>query len=168
MNAANSSRLPSVQVLREHSEAVQPHLEYHFRVIALDRRVLFIGLLSLTSVRLCLRQQRRRPNVPPVALFVYSPVSPIDAGQTQVVFNASGSTDSDGTIASFTWDFGDTTAQQTTQAATVTHVFPKTSRCVDITYTVLLTVTDNKGGTNSASNTVTVTNLPAPGSVQCQ
>jgi PKD repeat protein len=137
-------------------------------VTRLDRGALFFGLLSLTSFVSACASNVETANVPPVAIFVYSPVSPINAGQTQVVFNASGSTDSDGSIASYTWDFGDTTAQQTTQAASITHVFPKTSRCVDITYTVLLTVTDNKGATNSASNTVTVTNLPAPGSLECQ
>lgn len=107
------------------------------------------------------------PNVPPVAQFVFNPVSPIFAGQTTVVFNAVGSTDPDGTITSYTWNFGDGTALETTQVAAVTHVFPKTSHCVDITYAVLLTVTDDKGTPNTASNTATVTNLPIPGSVQC-
>ena len=120
------------------------------------------------SAGACAGSAPAAPNVPPVASFVYSPVSPINAGQTQVVFNATGSTDSDGSIASYQWDFGDGTAGQTTATVTITHVFPKTSRCVDITYTVLLTVTDNKGATNTANNTVTVTNLPVPGSVACQ
>ena len=134
----------------------------------LRRIALVVALLPLTPFVSACASNVAAPNVPPTATFVYSPVSPIDAGQTQVVFNASGSTDSDGSIASYAWDFGDATAQHTTQVATITHVFPKTSRCVDITYAVLLTVTDNKGGTGSASNTVTVTNLPAPGSLQCQ
>ncbi len=101
-------------------------------------------------------------NVPPVAAFVYSPVSPIQAGQTQVAFNASQSADSDGTIVSYTWDFGDTTPQQTVTAPTIPHVFPvTTSTCVDITYTVLLTVTDNGGARGSTSNTIVVTQ-PCP------
>ncbi len=101
-------------------------------------------------------------NVPPVAAFVYSPVSPIQAGQTQVAFNGSQSADSDGTVVSYIWDFGDTTPQQTVATPTITHVFPvTTSTCVDITYTVLLTVTDNGGARGSTSNTIVVTQ-PCP------
>jgi len=107
------------------------------------------------------------PNVPPVAQFVFNPVSPIFAGQTQVLFNARGSSDADGNIVNYVWDFGDGTPQETTPNTAVTHVFPKISRCVDITYAVLLTVTDNKGATNTISNTATVTNLPPPASLQC-
>ncbi|PYQ04525.1 MAG: hypothetical protein DMF82_10430 [Acidobacteria bacterium] len=90
------------------------------------------------------------PNVPPVASFVYSPVSPINSGQTVVTFNASGSTDSDG------------------QVPTVTHVFPDTpATCLEIVYTVLLTVTDDKGAKASASQTARITELPPPTSIDC-
>ena len=47
------------------------------------------------------------PNIPPVASFIFSPVSPIVSGQSVVVFNASGSDDADGTVRSYTWEFGD-------------------------------------------------------------
>jgi len=108
------------------------------------------------------------PNVPPVASFVYSPVSPINAGQTVVVFNASGSTDPDGQIVSYTWNFGDGTPEETKSTATTTHVFPDTpASCLEIVYTVLLTVTDDKGGRSSASQTARVTELPAPTSAEC-
>jgi len=108
------------------------------------------------------------PNVPPVATFVYSPVSPIIAGQSAVVFNASGSSDSDGTITSYTWNFGDGTPEETRNTPTTTHVFPDTPAiCLEIVYTTLLTVTDDKGGKTAASQTVRVTELPAPGSSLC-
>ncbi len=108
------------------------------------------------------------PNVPPIASFVYSPVSPINAGQTVVTFNASGSTDSDGQIASYTWNFGDGTPEETHTTATATHVFPDTpATCLEIVYTVLLTVTDDKGARGSASQTARVTELPAPASAEC-
>lgn len=101
-------------------------------------------------------------NVAPTAAFVFSPVSPILAGQTQVAFNASQSVDRDGRIASYAWDFGDASAQQTTTSPTITHVFPvTTSTCVNVTYTVLLTVTDNAGARGSFSSTVVVTQ-PCP------
>src|SRR3972149_3912804 len=44
-------------------------------------------------------------NVPPVACFTYSPANP-RAGQT-ILFDASCSTDSDGQIVAYDWDFGD-------------------------------------------------------------
>jgi PKD repeat protein len=108
------------------------------------------------------------PNVPPLAAFVYSPVSPINSGQTVVTFNASGSTDSDGQIASYTWNFGDGTPEENRTTATTTHVFPDTpATCLEIVYTVLLTVTDDTGAKASASQTARVTELPPPTSIDC-
>ena len=109
------------------------------------------------------------PNVPPVASFIYTPVSPINAGQTPVTFNASASRDADGRIGSYIWNFGDGTPEETGGSPVATHVFPDTAaRCLEITYTVLLTVVDDKGDRGSASQTVKVTELPVPGSVDCR
>jgi trimeric autotransporter adhesin len=109
------------------------------------------------------------PNVPPTASFVFSPVSPINAGGTQVTFNASGSRDSDGRVAAYTWNFGDGTAEETREGPVIAHVFPDTgARCVEIVYTVLLTVRDEGGDHGSASQTARVTELPAPGSNECR
>jgi len=108
------------------------------------------------------------PNVPPIASFVYSPVSPINSGQTVVTFIASGSTDADGQIVSYTWNFGDGSPEETRTTPTITHLFPDTpATCLEIVYTVLLTVTDDKGAKSSASQTARVTELPAPTSVEC-
>ena len=108
------------------------------------------------------------PNVPPIASFVYSPVSPINAGQTVVTFNASGSTDSDGQVVSYTWNFGDGSPEETHNTPTVTHVFPDTpATCLEIVYTVLLTIADDKGAKASASQTARVTELPPPTSFEC-
>ena len=108
------------------------------------------------------------PNVPPTASFVYSPVSPINSGQTVVTFIASGSTDADGQIASYTWNFGDGSPEETRTTPTVTHLFPDTpATCLEIVYTVLLTVTDDDGGKASASQTARVTELPPPTSIDC-
>jgi large repetitive protein len=108
------------------------------------------------------------PNVPPIASFVYSPVSPINSGQTVVTFIASGSTDADGQIASYTWNFGDGTPEETRTTPTATHLFPDTpATCLEIVYTVLLTVTDDEGAKASASQTARVTELPPPTSIDC-
>ena len=109
------------------------------------------------------------PNVPPTASFVYSPVSPINAGQTAVSFNASGSRDSDGRVVGYTWNLGDGTSEESRESPVITHVFPDTpARCLEIVYTVLLTVRDEAGDRASASLTARVTELPVPGSNECR
>lgn len=126
-------------------------------------------LFCLASLALAFSACEELPNVPPQASFIYSPVSPIYAGQTVVVFNASASRDSDGSISSYVWNFGDGTAEQTLNSPTATHVFPDTpARCVEVTYTVLLTVLDNQDERSSANQTVKVIELPAPNSDACR
>ncbi len=61
------------------------------------------------------------------------------------------STDSDGTIASWAWNFGD--------GGTSTQQNPSHTYVVGGTYTVTLTVTDNGGATNTVAKTVTVSAL---------
>jgi PKD repeat protein len=127
-----------------------------------------LAVLALLGLGAC-EKLPEIPNVPPVATFVYSPVSPINSGQTTVVFNASGSTDSDGQIATYTWNFGDGTPEESRSTPTATHVFPDTpATCLEIVYTVLLTVTDDKGGRGSASQTARVTEQPPPTSTACR
>ncbi|EAR26059.1 hypothetical protein A20C1_09269 [marine actinobacterium PHSC20C1] len=67
-------------------------------------------------------------------------------------FNGSTSSDPDGTISSYAWNFGD---GQSGTGATATHDYATGGN-----YTVILTVTDNQGGTGSLSRQITVT---APG-----
>jgi chitodextrinase len=110
---------------------------------------------QVTSVAVPLT--RLPTNQPPIATFVFSPASPA-VGQA-VTFDARGSRDSDGTIVSFAWDFGNGT---TGSGDTVTHTFSD-----GMSYVVRLTVTDNSGATNSASRSVSVTSvLPPLGSLR--
>jgi hypothetical protein len=97
------------------------------------------------------------PNVSPEAAFIFTPVSPIVAGSTVVVFNAAASLDSDGQIASYVWNFGDGSREETVGGSTLTHVFPNTpATCLSITYAVLLTVIDNSGARGTANQNVSV------------
>ncbi len=126
--------------------------------------VLSLGLAALT-----LGGCEELPNLAPTADFVYSPVSPIYAGETAVVFNAIGSTDTDGQIATYIWDFGDGSGEQQSGAATILHTFPDTqARCLEITYTVVLTTVDDKGDGDTASKAVKVIERPAPDSAECK
>jgi len=83
------------------------------------------------------------PNQPPVASFGES------CGGLTCTFDGSGSSDPDGSIASYAWNFGDGT---TGTGATPQHRYGAGG-----TYTVQLTVTDTKGGSGTTSHQVTVT-----------
>ena len=96
-----------------------------------------VGTLSVTSAQ---------PS-PPVAIFTKTPEGSV-AGGENVHFNASPSYDPDGSIIACDWDFGDGTYGS---GVTVDHAWS----VVGI-YTIVLTVTDNDGLTNWASDVVTV------------
>ncbi|NQE45677.1 hypothetical protein C5S31_06635 [ANME-1 cluster archaeon GoMg2] len=88
---------------------------------------------------------------PPLANFAYTPQNPV---VTQLItFNASNSTDPDGTITNYEWNFGDGNVTNTTEAI-INHSYASTG-----VYTVNLTVTDNDGATNTKTKLITVTNL---------
>ncbi|MEA3376524.1 MAG: S8 family serine peptidase [Chloroflexota bacterium] len=80
-------------------------------------------------------------NVPPSADFTYT-TSDLTAYFTDQ------STDSDGSIVSWAWDFGD--------GSTSTEQNPSHTYAADGTYPVTLTVTDDDGATDTASQDVTV------------
>ncbi len=80
-------------------------------------------------------------NAPPVASFTSA------CTQLTCSFNASGSSDPDGTIASYAWTFGDGTNGS--------GVTPSRTYAAGGTYTVTLTVTDNRGAVSSRAQSVT-------------
>jgi len=91
----------------------------------------------------------------PKASFTYSPSEP-SQGDT-VTFDASGSTDSDGTIVSYSWKFGDATPETIETDPVTTHVYATVG-----TYNATLTVKDNDGRSDSTSKTVKVLGPGAP------
>ena len=86
------------------------------------------------------------PNQMPVAIFTWSAVG------LELSVDASDSYDLDGTIDSYDWNWGDSTAMGS--GVTATHTY-----AMDGTYTVVLTVTDNEGGTGTASEDIPVSEI---------
>lgn len=90
-------------------------------------------------------------NVRPIASFTATPTN----GTTplNVDFDASASSDADGTIATYAWDFGDGQTASFT-IATVAHQF--TVQSFSEVFRVVLTVTDDGGATDQAMADITV------------
>jgi PKD repeat protein len=86
------------------------------------------------------------PNVSPVASFTMS----LESGRAPVAvtFDASASTDSDGTISDYAWSFG---PGATGSGVTTQHTFDEGGEVV-----VTLTVTDDRGGTATSSDTLRI------------
>ena len=90
-------------------------------------------------------------NQAPVANLSVSPSSTTTG--TPITFSGTGSTDPDGTIVGYAWDFGDGT---TGSGVTVTKSYAAAGN-----YTARLTVTDNGGLTGSKTAVVTITSSTA-------
>lgn len=90
------------------------------------------------------------PNTPPTAV-IGTPV----VNERKVAVDGSGSHDSDGSIVSYAWSFGDGSSGT---APSASHTY-----AADGTYTVRLTVTDDAGDTDTASHQVVVRAEPEPG-----
>ena len=87
------------------------------------------------------------PNQPPLASFANSVASLI------VSVDGAGSSDPDGSIVSYAWDFGDGAGAT---GVTANHAYADAG-----SYTVILTVTDDNGATGATSAVVTVVAPPA-------
>lgn len=80
-----------------------------------------------------------------------------------VDFDASGSSDTDGTIINYAWDFGEFDIfgkRETATGVTTSHLFVEAG-----TYTVTLTVTDNNGLSSRATVEIEVTPGPAAAAI---
>lgn len=67
---------------------------------------------------------------------------------TPIKFDASGSSDSDGTVTLYRWDFGDNSSEI---GLAVYHTYTKLG-----TYTLTLTVTDDQGASSTDTTTITI------------
>jgi PKD repeat protein/subtilisin family serine protease len=87
-------------------------------------------------------------NTPPTASFTYN------CSGLSCTFDGTGSSDSDGNITNYVWDFGD---EATATGQTTSHTYGAGG-----SYNVTLTVTDNGGATDAETQPVTVI-APPPG-----
>ncbi len=92
------------------------------------------------------------PNVPPTAFFMFSPTGGLYP--VSVAFDASKSKDSDGTISSYQWDFGDGGSGT---GKIVSHVYNREGR-----FEITLKVTDDDGATATATGEVEIFGLAPP------
>jgi PKD repeat protein len=110
----------------------------------IDEVAVYLSELSATRVAAHYAAAQPAPNQPPAAAF--------NSTKTNLTVNTDGSasTDPDGTIVNYAWDFGDT---WTTNGATPT---ASHSYAAAGTYPITLTVTDDDGSTNSVTQSVKV------------
>ena len=90
-------------------------------------------------------------NQPPAAVINATPTSGL--APLAVSFNGSSSSDADGTIASYSWDFGDGSSAT---GVTTSHTYNTAGN-----YTARLTVTDDDGASSSTTVTISVS-APTP------
>jgi PKD repeat protein len=91
------------------------------------------------------------PNTPPTAAASATPTS--GTAPLTVNFSSTGSSDPDGSITGYSWNFGDGTAVSTSPAPS--HVYQNAGN-----FTAVLTVTDNRGATATAQVAITVNPNP--------
>jgi len=114
--------------------------------------ILLASVMIIVSLSGCLGDEENQEDVvnePPVASI--TPVE-IVLMNTAISFDASSSSDSDGNIQSYHWDFGDGT---TSEGQSPSHTYEEPG-----TYTVTLTVTDNDGSESTTTTVVVVNAAP--------
>jgi hypothetical protein len=105
-----------------------------------------IGYAAYNGMTTLPRQVVLSTNAAPTAAFSFKPDT-VRVNQA-VSFDATASSDKDGTLVGYAWDLGDGAAEV---GATLEHVYTWQGD-----YTVTLTVTDNEGGTGTVEKTITV------------
>ncbi|MFS4505797.1 PKD domain-containing protein, partial [Clavibacter sp. Sh2141] len=115
----------------------------------LDEVAVYPSVLTADAVatHYSLGTSGRVPNQAPKAAFTQQ------ADFLTAAFDATGSTDADGSLTGYDWDFGDGVQAS---GRTQSHAFAEAG-----TYTVTLTVTDDRGATNRTQQEITVKAAPA-------
>lgn len=103
------------------------------------------GSISSKSVQIAVTDPGA--NQAPNASFTATPTSGTE--DLLVTLNATGSSDADGTIADYSWNWGDSTALGSGAQPTHTYTTPGV-------FTIVLTVTDDDGATDTATTNITV------------
>ena len=134
----NNTANGNTRVLVVHNDGNQPNttfnIEYQGKIATVTLPKKGVGTYIWTD--------EGGGNNPPTAAFTYS------ASNLNVDFDGATSSDSDGTISSWAWDYGDGT---TGNGQLASHSYGATG-----SYTVSLTVTDNGGATDTDSQVVSV------------
>jgi PKD repeat protein len=120
-----------------------PKTDQHGKNLKFKLTVKDFGGLQGTADSSIYVRQNELPNNPPTAAFS-------DVIHKKVASFTDNSSDTDGAIVSWFWNFGD--------GKTSTERNPKHRYIKFRNYSVTLTVTDDKGASNSTSKNVTVTN----------
>lgn len=128
-------------------EGLSPGETYYVAVVVEDSR----GMYPKRAVPLQVRPYREEVNSPPVVIVSY-PES-VEVG-SRIYFDASSSYDPDGDPLTFTWNFGDNT---TGEGEKVSHIYRKEGL-----YTVVLRVSDGRGGVEERRLEVRVTSGNSP------
>jgi PKD repeat protein len=127
-----------------------PETTYHYRVVATDAA----GNSSSSADQTFTTPAST--NTAPTASMTLTPQT--GEAPLAVSFDGSGSSDAEGPIASYAWDFGD---GATGSGATVSHTYQSAG-----TYTATLTVTDAVGATAQATATIDVAAPPLTAALQ--
>ena len=111
------------------------------------------GLCAALALILVITGCRFLGNLNPIASFTATPSH--GASPLTVTFDASDSSDPDGTIADYYWDFGDGQTASKTLPTAFTHDYTNVQSDSEV-FTAILTVTDDLGAEDTAVKNITV------------
>ena len=116
------------------------------KVVLIDMEPDWVAISNSGNLRPVLKATISE-GIPPIADFTYSPEEPTT--DDEITFTSL-STEGDGTISTYNWNFGDGT-EIATEEPTITHTYEN-----DGGYTVMLTVTDDIGLSDTTTQPITI------------